>query len=162
MAAGQERKGENSMSDRILSILFFGTLFWLAFVFLFYAGLFVNYIEANAIPIFFNQFFVDSQFWWLWPFGIFLYGAAFMIDKEVREKIAFFGISFLLAMIPWVPSVGEEIGKALFSRPHMSYRFDRVTVEDATLLYSGRGYDYVKVPGKKTTLRYPTSRRVTR
>jgi hypothetical protein len=148
------------MRDRILSIIFFGTLFWLAFVFLFYAGLFVNYIEAHSIPIFYNQFFADSQFWWLWPFGIFLYGSVFMIDRNVREKIAFFALTFLLAMIPWVPSFGEQIGRALFSKEHVDYRFKRIVVKDATLLFSSRGYDYVVVPGKKMTLRYPTANRI--
>ncbi|WP_456450132.1 hypothetical protein [Hydrogenimonas sp.] len=148
------------MKDRIGSILFFGTLFWLAFVFLFYAGLFVNYIERHAIPIFFNQFFADSQFWWLWPFGIFLYGAVFMVEGKTKEKVAFFAVTFLLAMIPWVPGFGEQIGKALFAKEHVDYRFKRVTVQDATLLFSSRGYDYVLVKGKNITLRYPTANRI--
>ncbi|WP_353662170.1 hypothetical protein [Hydrogenimonas sp. SS33] len=147
------------MRDRILSILFFGTLFWLAFVFIFYAGLFVNYIEHHGIPIFYNQFFADSQAWWLWPFGILLFGAVFMTEGKKREKIAFSLLTLLLAVIPWIPSFGEEIGRALFSQPHMDYRFNRVVIKDATILYSGRGYDYVIVPGRKMTLRYPTKYR---
>ncbi len=148
------------MKERIGSIIFFGLLFWLAFVFLFYAGLFVNYIEHHAIPIFFNQFFVESQYWWLWPFGIFLYGAVFMTEKKTKEKAAFFTLTLLLAMIPWVPGFGESIGRALFAKEHVDYRFQRIEVKDATLLFSSRGYDYVKVPGKKVTLRYPTANRV--
>ncbi len=148
------------MRDRIFSVLFFGTLFWLAFDFLFYAGLFVNYIEAHAIPIFFNQFFTDSQFWWLWPLGILLYGAVFMVEKKTKEKLLFYFLSFCLAMMTWIPSLGNQIGYTLFAKPHVSYRFKQITIENATLLYHGRGYDYVVVPGKPMTLRYPTTHRM--
>ncbi len=160
MASLQKRKGKDTMRDRILTIIFFGTLFWLAFVFLFYAGLFVNYIEAHSIPIFYNEFFADSQFWWLWPLGIFLYGAVFLVEKKTKEKIVFYLISFLIAFIPWIPSFGDQIGRALFSQEHIDYQFKSVVVKDATLLYTGRGYDYVLVHGKTMTLRYPTRNRI--
>ncbi len=150
------------MRDKILSILFFGTLFWLAFVFLFYAGLFVNYIEHHGIPIFYNQFFADSQAWWLWPFGIVIFGTLFMLEGKIKEKVAFFLVALLLAALSWFPSLGESIGRTLFAKPHVSYRFNHVVVRDATVLYSGRGYDYVVVPGKKMTLRYPTNKRIER
>ncbi|WP_201352794.1 hypothetical protein [Hydrogenimonas urashimensis] len=148
------------MMVRIFTILFFGTLFWLAFDFLFYAGLFVNYIEAHSIPIFYNEFFTDSQFWWLWIPGIFLYGTVFLVEKKTKEKVAFYLLSFLIAFIPWIPSFGEQIGRALFSKGSMDYQFKKILVKDATILYSGRGYDYVIVPGRKITLRYPVKRRV--
>jgi hypothetical protein len=150
------------MMVRLFTILFFGLLFWLAFDFLFYAGLFVNYIEAHSIPIFYNEFFTDSQFWWLWPLGIFLYGSVFMVEKKTKEKAAFYILSFLIAFIPWIPSFGEQIGRALFSTEHVDYQFRHVLVKDATILYTGRGYDYVIVPGKKVTLRYPVKNRVKR
>ncbi|WP_457596023.1 hypothetical protein [Hydrogenimonas sp.] len=148
------------MKERIGGIVFFGSLFWLAFVFLFYAGLFVNYIEHHGIPIFFNQFFVDSQFWWIWPAGILLFGFVFMMEGRTALKVAVFSLSFLAALSTWVPSVGSAVGYGLFSKEGVDYRFNRVVVKGATLLYSGRGYDYVKVPGKEPTLRYPTANRV--
>ncbi len=146
--------------ERIFTIVFFGTLFWLAFLFIFYAGLFVNYIEVHSIPIFYNEFFADSQFWWLWPLGIFLYGSVFLIEGRTKEKIAFYIFSFMIASIPWIPTFGDRIGRALFAKEHMDYRFKKIVVHDATILYSGRGYDYVRVPGRKMTLRYPISKRV--
>ncbi|WP_456381575.1 hypothetical protein [Hydrogenimonas sp.] len=148
------------MTVRVLTILFFGTLFWLAFNFLFYAGLFVNYIEAHTIPIFYNEFFADSQYWWLWPIGIFIYGTLFILEDRTREKSAVFIATLLVASIPWVPTLGERIGKALFADGKMVYRFGKITIDDATLLYSGRGYDYVQIPGRQMTLRYPVARRV--
>ena len=148
------------MMTRILTILFFGTLFWFSFDFIFYSGLFVNYIEANGIPIFFNQFFSDSQLWWLWIVGIVLYGTLFMVRDKTKEKALFYLLSILLAGLPWIPSFGQQIGMALFSEPHASYRFNKIVIEDATILYKSRGYDYVKVKGKPMTLRYPQSRRI--
>ncbi|WP_300361353.1 hypothetical protein [Hydrogenimonas sp.] len=148
------------MMVRLFTIIFFGLLFWLAFDFLFYAGLFVNYIEAHTIPVFYNEFFSDSQFWWLWPLGILLYGTVFLVENKTKEKVAFYILSFLIAFIPWIPSFGEQIGRALFSKEHVDYQFRNVVIKDATILYTGRGYDYVIVPGKKITLRYPVTRRV--
>jgi hypothetical protein len=160
MATEAIEKGADTMTARILSILFFGTLFWFSFDFIFYSGLFVNYIEANGIPVFFNQFFADSQLWWLWIIGIVLYGSVFMVRNKTKEKALFYLLSILLAGIPWIPSFGEQIGTALFSKPHASYRLGKMVVEDATILYESRGYDYVKVPGKPMTLRYPQKNRI--
>ncbi|WP_286336704.1 hypothetical protein [Hydrogenimonas cancrithermarum] len=148
------------MMNRLLTIFFFGTLFWMAFDFIFYAGLMVNYIEAHGIPIFFNEFFTDTQYWWLWIIGISLYGTIFLVKNKTREKILFFLLSCMLAAIPWIPDFGEQIGRAIFSKENVAYRFDNVLVKNATLLYSGRGYDYVVIPGNDRTLRYLSSKRV--
>ncbi len=153
-------EGESAMMVRILSILFFGTLFWLLFSFIFYSGLFVNYIEANGIKVFFNQFFVDSQIWWLWIVGIVLYGAVFMTENKTKEKAVLYLLSFMIAALPWVPDFGQQIGMALFAKPHASYKFGKVLIKDATILYEGRRYDYVKIPGRQMTLRYPKSNRI--
>ena len=146
---------------KFVTMLLYGLLFWMAFVFIFYAGLMVNYIKAYNIPIFFNEFFVDNQQWWLWIAGVLLYGAAFMVKNRKRAKSLFYLLSFLIAALTWIPDFGDRIGRALFAKENQSYRFDHTQVDSVTLLYSGRGYDYVLLPnGKRSAVKYPSSYRV--
>jgi len=148
---------------KFATMLLYGLLFWMAFVFIFYAGLMVNYIKAYKIPIFFNEFFVDNQFWWLWIAGVLLYGAVFMVKNRKRDKSIFYLLSFLIAALTWIPDFGDQIGKALFAKENQSYRFDSREVDSVTLLYSGRGYDYVLLPDRKgSATKYPSSYRLKR
>ncbi len=144
---------------KLITMLLYGLLFWMAFVFIFYAGLMVNYIKAYNIPIFFNEFFIDNQQWWLWIAGVLLYGAVFMVKNKKSQKGLFYLLSFLIAALPWIPDFGDQIGKALFAKENLSYRFDNTQVNSVTLLYSGRGYDYVLLKDRRS-VKYPTSYRV--
>ncbi len=144
---------------RLITTLLYGLLFWMAYDFIFYAGLMVNYIKAYNIPLFFNEFFIDSQHWWLWIAGVLLYGGLFMVRNKKVQKAFFYLLSFLIAALPWIPEFGEQIGRALFSKERMVYRFDHTEVKDVTLLYSGRGYDYVLLKGRKSAVKYPSSYR---
>jgi len=145
--------------SKIITLLLFGLLFWIVFDFIFYAGLMVNYIEKYSIPIFFNEFFIESQFWWLWPIGILLYGAVFMVSNSNVSKILFYMLSFGLAGLTWIPGYGDLIGKALFAQEHVSYQFKTFTIDDSMLMFSSRGLDYVLLPGKKRVIKYPSSYR---
>ena len=144
--------------SKIIALLLFGLLFWIVFDFIFYAGLMVSYIEKYSIPIFFNVFFIESQFWWLWPIGILLYGAVFMVSNNI-SKILFYALSFGLAGLTWIPGYGDLIGKALFAQEHVSYQFKTFTIDDSMLIFSSRGLDYVLLPGKKRVIKYPSSYR---
>jgi len=151
------------MTTRLFAILFFGILFWVIFDFIFYTGLMTNYIELYDIPIFFNEFFVDTQYWWLWIIGIVLYGTLFFVKNKKSEKLRFYFLSLMIASLPWIPTFGEKIGYALFAKENVDYRFDGTMIHGAVRLYSGRGYDYVKIPGQheQRTIRYPVENRLT-
>ncbi len=144
---------------RLVTMLLYGLLFWMAYDFIFYAGLMVNYIKAYKIPVFFNEFFIDSQPWWLWIAGVLLYGALFMVKNRKGQKGLLYLLSFFIAVLPWVPGYGEKIGRALFAKENMSYRFDHTEISGVTLLYSGRGFDYVLLKGRKSAVKYPSSYR---
>ncbi len=144
---------------RVVTMLLFGLLFWMAFDFIFYAGLMVNYIKTYNIAIFFNEFFVDNQLWWLWIPGTLLYGAVFMVKNIKTKKAFFYLLSLTIAALPWIPDFGEQIGKALFSKNGVNYSFDHTKVENVTLLYSGRGYDYILLNKRRGAVKYPTSYR---
>ncbi len=158
MAPGQKEEDKNTMI-RLITMLLYGLLFWMVYDFIFYAGLMVNYIKAYNIPIFFNEFFVDTQPWWLWIAGVLLYGAVFMLKNQKGQKALFYLLSLLIAALPWVPGYGEKIGRALFAKEPVHYRFDHTEVRDVTLLYSGRGYDYVLLKDRKSAVKYPSSYR---
>ncbi len=145
---------------RFITIILYGLLFWMALDFIFYAGLIVNYIKAYKIPIFFNEFFVDTQHWWLWIAGIFLYGTIFMVKNKKRQKAFFYLVSLCIAILPWIPTFGKNIGKAMFAKEGISYKFDHTQIKDATLLFSSRGYDYVLLPGRDRAVKYPSSNRI--
>lgn len=145
--------------SKIFTLLLFGLLFWVVFDFIFYAGLMVNYIKKYDIPIYFNEFFIESQLWWLWPIGIFIYGVVFMFINNNIFKTIFYLISFTIATITWVPEYGNLIGKTLFAKESASYEFKSFTITNSTLMFSSRGFDYVLLPSKKRVIKYPSSYR---
>jgi len=145
--------------SKVITLLLFGFLFWIVFDFIFYAGLMINYIEKYGIPLFFNEFFIKSQFWLVWPVGMLLYGAVFMVSNSNISKILFYILSFGLAGLTWIPEYGDLIGKALFAKENVSYQFKTFTIKDSTLMFSSRGLDYVLLPGKKRVIKYPSSYR---
>jgi len=141
--------------SKIVTFLLFGFLFWIAFDFIFYAGLMINYIKKYNISIYFNEFFIESQFWLLWPVGTLLCGAIFMINNNIFKAL-FYMLSFVLASSTWISSYGDFIGKTLFAKKSVSYQFKTFTVEDAKLMFSSRGLDYVLLPNKKEVVKYPS------
>jgi hypothetical protein len=145
--------------NRVITLLLFGLLFWIIFDFIFYSGLMVNYIERYDISIFFNEFFIESQFWWIWPIGILIYGLIFMLKNSNLFKILFYIFSLILAGATWIPDYGDFIGRAIFAKENVSYQFKTFIISDATLLFSSRGLDYVLLPDKKRVIKYPSSYR---
>jgi len=145
--------------SKFITLLLFGLLFWITFDFIFYAGLMINYIEKYSISIYFNEFFIKSQIWWLWPVGILLYGIVFMVNSNI-SKILFYTLSFGLAGLTWVPEYGDFMGKTLFTKENVSYQFKSFTIKNARLMFSSRGFDYVLLPNKKRVIKYPSSYRI--
>ena len=144
---------------KVVNIVFYGTIFWLAFTFLFYGGLYVNYIESNALSIFFNRFFMTAQIWWLWPIGLVVCGYLFVTESEKKFKLFLFFLLTLLSFMTWIPSVGESVGEMLYMQKGLSYRIGNKTVESVTLVYSAGGCDYVKLSNGKVPPCFPTSAR---
>jgi hypothetical protein len=148
------------MSSKIFTILFFGLFFWLVYIFLFYSGLFVNYIRAHRIPVYFNEFFVETQIWWIWGVAVPILGLIFVADWNWKKKIGFYLLLFLLAISSWIPSWGKHIGMEMFGKKNLTYRFNHIVVHDVAMLFSSRGRDFVKIPHKKEIVIYPTKNRV--
>ena len=123
--------------SKIVTFLLFGFLFWMAFDFIFYAGLMINYIKKYNISIYFNEFFIEGQFWLLWPIGTLLYGAVFMINSNIFKAL-FYILSFVLASSTWIFNYGDLIGRTLFAKDSVSYQFKKVTIENAKLMFSSR------------------------
>ena len=142
---------------RFLTIIFYGSLFWLGFDFLFESGLYYNYIKANHIDVFFNAFFVHSQNWWLWPAGISVFGYLFLTERLANTwKLVLFSLIFLAGVSPWYPPIGRTLGEKLFAKPHMGYRFGKIVIENVTLLYRADGTDYIRLPNGKV-VKFPAS-----
>ena len=136
----------------------YGLFFWLAADFLFYSGIYVHYIKANHIPVFFNPFFVDHQLWWLWVVGTAVLGAVFMWENRAVKGALLLTV-LLLSAVTWVPSWGEAAGYAFFAREGVLYRFGEREVSGVRL-FSADGIDYVRVAGKSRLMRYPVANRV--
>ncbi len=136
----------------------YGLFFWLVIDFLFYAGIYVHYMKAQAIPVFFNAFFIAHQVWWLWPAGVAVLGALFMWENRLIK-------GFLLLMLvgvsalTWVPTLGERAGYTLFSKAPARYRFGEREVSGVRL-YSANGVDFVRLEKSPLLMRYPVGNRV--
>ena len=144
---------------KIVNMLFYGTIFWLAFTFLFYGGLYVNYIQHYGVSIFFNRFFMTAQIWWLWPVGILVCGYLFVAEIGKTIKLLLFMIFVAAMAVTWVPAFGKEAGERLFMKRNLSYRIAGKEIQGATLLYHTKACDFVMLPNAKVTPCLPPSKR---
>jgi hypothetical protein len=143
---------------KLMTVLLFGLFFWTLAIASAVMALYVHYIQANGIDLYFNRFFIDVQRWWLWPVGILLYGAAFTWGGR-KAMAGLFLVSLAVIGALWTPQWGREVGERLFAVPHALYRFDIAGIQEVTRLYSIDGVDFVRLSNGKIA-KFPAARRM--
>jgi len=96
-----------------------GFLIMLVYDYFFFIGLHLHYIKKLGIDVFFNPFFVDNQNIFLFILGIAVFGILVMF---VKSKVKYFvlGFFFILSLSSLIPSVGYNIGEAIFMQKNVT------------------------------------------
>ncbi len=118
---------------RFVQALLTGMFFTLVFDFFIFLGVFLNYIKANNIDVYYNILFADHQNIFLFMGISILLGLLLIYTQSV--KFQFFLVSFLLlgSFLTLIPSTGESLAKSMFMQ-------ENVTLHVANQTYNGEIY----------------------
>lgn len=100
--------------DKIIAIVFFGAIFGLFPIIIFYGGIFIHYFSYYEIKEYFNSFFIQNLNLYLYIlFGLFS-GIAFVVNKNFLRFI--YLICAILFCLTLIPSIGLNAGEKMFAK----------------------------------------------
>jgi len=102
------------MGTRLLSAFLAGAFFTFFLDFFFILGLFLNYIEAQGIEVYFNTLFADHQNIFLFLTGVVIFGYLFLFFYSTKIATIIFGVCFALVNLLQIPSIGFAAGEVMF------------------------------------------------
>jgi len=104
------------MGTRLLSAFLAGAFFTFFLDFFFILGLFLNYIEAQGIEVYFNTLFADHQSTFLFLTGVVVFGYLFLFFYSTKIATIIFAICFALVNLLQIPSIGFAAGEMMFAQ----------------------------------------------
>jgi len=102
------------MGAKLVTALLAGAFFTFFLDFFLFLGLFLNYIQAQEIDVYYNVLFADHQSLLLFFLGVAIFGYLFIFLKKVKLGVIIFILSFALVNLSLIPSVGNFLGQMVF------------------------------------------------
>ena len=124
------------MGSKLGSAFLAGIFFTFFLDFFFILGLFLNYIEAQEIDVYYNVLFADHQNIFLYALGVVVFGYLFLFYKTKSAVIVFI-ISFAVVNLTQIPSIGKRTGEMMFAQANKVISSGR-HVYIGTVVYEGR------------------------
>ncbi len=125
------------MGSKLASAFLAGAFFTFFLDFFFILGIFLNYIEAQNIDVYYNILFADHQSVVLFLIGTVVFGYLFVFFRSTKIAAIVFGLCFTIVNLTLIPSVGYDVGEVLLAEK------DKVITLGAhtyigTVIYEGR------------------------
>lgn len=124
------------MGSKLGSAFFAGMFFTFFLDFFFILGLFLNYIQAQEIDVYYNVLFADHQNIFLYGTGVIIFGYLFLFYNTKRAVIIFV-TSLVVVNLTQIPSVGKYVGQMMFSQENKIISSGKHTYI-GTVVYEGR------------------------
>lgn len=124
------------MGSKLGSAFFAGMFFTFFLDFFFILGLFLNYIQAQEIDVYYNVLFADHQNIFLYAAGVIIFGYLFLFYNTKRAVIIFV-TSLVVVNLTQIPSVGKYVGQMMFSQENKIISSGKHTYI-GTIVYEGR------------------------
>lgn len=124
------------MGSKLGSAFFAGMFFTFFLDFFFILGLFLNYIQAQEIDVYYNVLFADHQNIFLYGTGVIIFGYLFLFYNTKRAVIIFV-TSLVVVNLTQIPSVGKYVGQMMFSQENKIISSGKHTYI-GTIVYEGR------------------------
>ena len=102
------------MGSKIATAFIAGAFFTFFLDFFLFLGLFLNYIEAQNIDVYYNILFADHQSLILFFLGVILFGYLFIFYKSTKIAALVFAVCFALVNLSLIPSIGYSLGEMVF------------------------------------------------
>lgn len=104
------------MGARLGSALLAGLFFSFFLDFFFFLGLFLNYIQALEIDVYYNILFADHQNIYLFSLGVVIFGYLFLFFPSTKIATIIFAICFVIVNLTLIPSIGLKVGEGMFQK----------------------------------------------
>ena len=102
------------MGTKLVTAFITGVFFTFFLDFFFILGLFLNYIQAQEIDVYYNILFADHQNVFIYMIGVVVFGYLFIFLKNTKIAASIFLLSLVLVNLTQVPSIGKRIGISFF------------------------------------------------
>ncbi len=124
------------MGSKLGSAFLAGMFFTFFLDFFFILGLFLNYIQAQEIDVYYNVLFADHQNIFLYAIGVIVFGYLFLFYKTKVAVIVFI-VSFAVVNLTQIPSVGKSVGEMILAQENKIISSGKHTYI-GTVIYEGR------------------------
>ena len=124
------------MGSKLGSAFLAGMFFTFFLDFFFILGLFLNYIEAQEIDVYYNVLFADHQNIFLYALGVVVFGYLFLFYKT-KSAVIIFIISLAVVNLTQIPSIGKRVGEMMFTQENKIISSGR-HIYIGTVVYEGR------------------------
>ncbi len=125
------------MGSKLASAFLAGMFFTFFLDFFFVLGVFLNYIEAQGIDVYYNVLFADHQSLLLFVTGVIVFGYLFLFFYSTKIATIIFGLCFALVNLTQIPSVGFAVGEMMFAQENKIIKEGRHTYI-GKVVYEGR------------------------
>ena len=125
------------MGVKVVTALLAGAFFTFFLDFFLFLGIFLNYIQAQNIDLYYNVLFADHQNIFLFFLGVVIFGYLLIFLKGVKAGVITFVLSFALVNLTLIPSVGMDIGKMMFEKSNQVIQVGQHTYV-GKVVYKGR------------------------
>ncbi len=125
------------MGYKLGSALLAGMFFTFFLDFFFILGIFLNYIKAQNIDVYYNVLFADHQSYILYSLGVICFGYLFVFFKDTKIAAIIFTLCLIIVNLTQIPSIGKEVGSMLLAEKEKVIR-SGAHIYIGTIIYTGR------------------------
>ncbi len=125
------------MGAKLGSAFLAGMFFTFFLDFFFILGIFLNYIEAQDIDVYYNVLFADHQSYLLYALGVIVFGYLFIFFKNTKMAAIIFAVCFAIVNLTQIPSIGKDVGELLLAEKDKVIKVG-VHTYIGSIVYKGR------------------------
>lgn len=125
------------MGSKLGSAFLAGMFFTFFLDFFFILGIFLNYIQAQGIDVYYNVLFADHQSFILFFSGVLVFGYLFLFFRSTKIAAIIFAICFTIVNLTQIPSIGHDVGAMLLAQEDKVITVGSHTYI-GTIVYKGR------------------------
>ncbi|MBA1438513.1 MAG: hypothetical protein FAF05_05950 [Epsilonproteobacteria bacterium] len=122
--------------SKFFQALLSGVFFTFILDFFLFLGIKLHYIDKYEINVYYNILFADNQNIYMFTLLSLLIGYI-TLYTSIKTALIFVGSLFILVFATLIPSIGEEVAKAILMQKNITLQTKRFSYH-GDLLYSGR------------------------
>ncbi|HIC44620.1 MAG TPA: hypothetical protein EYO73_10180 [Sulfurimonas sp.] len=125
------------MGIKLATAFIVGAFFAFFIDFFFILGLFLNYIQAQDIDVYYNILFADHQSYIVFFSLVVIFGYLFIFFPSTKIATIIFGICFAIINLVQIPVIGFKAGQMMFERTNQIIKENKYTYI-GKIVYEGR------------------------